>query len=234
VTLVRVAALYVLAKSSHYAEIEGVDLWPMRRDARLYGGPWPVVAHPPCGHWSRYVSHRTHETPEHSPDLAPLAVRQVRTHGGVLEHVGRSLMWDAESAASRPILAPFADDVRRLALPRPAPLGTAPMRAPRDKYGGFSIEVRQAWWGDKRWKLTWLYFCHVDPKLIVLPKMIDPPPPPTDIPKRIRRPGERAYARSWSDKMGATERKRTVPAMAKWLVEIAATAQPPGPKAPPG
>jgi hypothetical protein len=175
---VRVAALYVLARSSYYAEIEGVDLWPMRRDARLYSGPWPVVAHPPCGHW--------------------------------IEHPAGSKLWA----------------FMRLPEPWPYKPRRSPSEALRDDYGGLSIEVRQAWWGDKRGKLTWLYFCHVDPEVIALPKMIDPPPPPMDIPKRCRRPGERPYPRSWSDKMGATERKRTVPAMARWLVEIAATARP--------
>jgi hypothetical protein len=205
----RVAALYVLASSSYYAAIEGVDLWPIRRDARLYSGPWPVVAHPPCGHWSPRVLHRTHDVPEHDASLGPMALGQVRRYGGVMEHPAGSKLWA----------------FMRLPKPWPYKPRSSPSEALRDDYGGFSIEVRQAWWGDKRGKLTWLYFCHVDPAVIVLPKMIDPPPPPTDIPKRQRRDGEGFYARSWSDKMGATERKRTVPEMARWLVEIAATAE---------
>lgn len=47
-----VAALYVDQKGV-YAGLSGVEVWDEIRDARLYGGPWPVVAHPPCARWSR-------------------------------------------------------------------------------------------------------------------------------------------------------------------------------------
>lgn len=208
--MIHVAALYVLGRSSRYAEIDGVDLWPKSRDARLYGGPWPVVAHPPCGHWSRSVAHLTHDVPEHGRDLAPLAVEQVRRWGGILEHPRRSRLWD----------------VAELALPRPAPYGTAPTLAPRDDFDGFSLEVRQSDWGDKRRKPTWLYFCRIAPERVILPESRPPAPSPRHVPPRRRRPDEAVYPRSWSDAMSSQERKRTVPELARWLVALAATATP--------
>jgi hypothetical protein len=47
----RVAALYV-DPAGVYAGLDDVDLWDEKRDARLYAGPWSVVAHPPCKSWS--------------------------------------------------------------------------------------------------------------------------------------------------------------------------------------
>ena len=47
-----IAALFV-AKNGPYFGIPDVDPWDEKRDARLYAGPWPVVAHPPCQRWGR-------------------------------------------------------------------------------------------------------------------------------------------------------------------------------------
>src|SRR5437899_10910089 len=46
-----VAALFV-EPAGVYANLPGVDLWDEARDARLYTGPYPAVAHPPCTVWS--------------------------------------------------------------------------------------------------------------------------------------------------------------------------------------
>jgi hypothetical protein len=48
---VKVAALYVETNGVYYG-LPDVDPWDEARDARLYDGPWPVVAHPPCKAWS--------------------------------------------------------------------------------------------------------------------------------------------------------------------------------------
>lgn len=45
-----IAALYVQTDGV-YADIPDVELWDEARDARLYTGPHPVVAHPPCQRW---------------------------------------------------------------------------------------------------------------------------------------------------------------------------------------
>lgn len=50
-----IAALYVDPKGC-YAGLPGVDLWDEKRDARLYPGPHPVVAHPPCSRCGNNVA----------------------------------------------------------------------------------------------------------------------------------------------------------------------------------
>ena len=62
-----IAALYVDTARGPYARMRGVECWGYAtrdgrqldalaptRDARDYAGPWPVVAHPPCGPWGRF------------------------------------------------------------------------------------------------------------------------------------------------------------------------------------
>ena len=42
-----IAALFV-QKNGAYFDLPDVDPWDEERDARLYSGPHPVVAHPQC------------------------------------------------------------------------------------------------------------------------------------------------------------------------------------------
>ena len=133
VPVIEVAALYVDVKGGPYPHIPGVECWGLPyRDARQYAGPWPVVAHPPCGPWGRL----RHLSKNHDPYLALIAVDQVREWRGVLEHPAGSLLWDA------------------VAMPRPG--------QPSDQFGGVTVEVNQVEWGHACVKPTWLYLVGVE------------------------------------------------------------------------
>jgi hypothetical protein len=126
-----IAALYIDPKGP-YPAMQDVDCWDESRDARKYDGPWPVVAHPPCGPWAN-LKH-LHSRPEERA-LGIRAVEQVRALGGVLEHPAGSLLF------------------RRTGMPFPGELP--------DVYGGRSIEVEQVRWGHPARKRTWLYLVGV-------------------------------------------------------------------------
>lgn len=50
-----IAALYVQTGGSYY-NLPGVVPFDQDDDARMYGGPWPVVAHSPCQRWGKMWS----------------------------------------------------------------------------------------------------------------------------------------------------------------------------------
>jgi hypothetical protein len=86
---VTVAALYIDPRGP-YPKLLGPEFcWDEKRDARTYAGPWPVVAHPPCGPWSKL----RHMSTKQDPTCGPRAVEQTRAFGGVLEHPEHSSLW---------------------------------------------------------------------------------------------------------------------------------------------
>lgn len=95
-----VAALYVESGGS-YAGLPDVDMWDEARDARLYNGPCPVVAHPPCQRWGKLWAgqplhiKRTGERKIKGDDNGcfEAAFASVRRWGGVLEHPWGSHAW---------------------------------------------------------------------------------------------------------------------------------------------
>ena len=95
-----VAALFV-TKNGSYSGLENVDLWPESRDARLYSGPLPVVAHPPCQRWGKMwfgsplVVKRDGVRKVKGDDggCFESALASVRRWGGVLEHPWQSHAW---------------------------------------------------------------------------------------------------------------------------------------------
>lgn len=107
------------------------------RDARRYWGPWPVVAHPPCGPWGPMRHLSSGVGAEQDASCGPRAVEQVRQWGGVLEHPAGSTLW------------------LQCGLPRPGELP--------DAWGGITYEVCQVDWGHVARKRTWLYVVNVRP-----------------------------------------------------------------------
>lgn len=136
-----IAALFV-AERGCYVDLDGVDPWPESRDARLYAGPWPVVAHPPCARWCRLaelVESRGGAAVGDDGGTFAAALASVRRWGGVLEHPAWSKAWGAFG-----LLTPGRN---------------GQWAATRD--GAWVVEVSQAAYGHRAPKLTWLY--HVGP-----------------------------------------------------------------------
>lgn len=126
-----VAALFVETNGCYFG-LEDVDPWDVHRDARLYPGPWPVVAHPPCERWGRWAG------PQIGQDggYFAAALSAVRRWGGVIEHPEASAAWR------------FFD----ITLP-PRSGGWVPA----DGHGGRTCCVEQGHYGHRARKATWLY-----------------------------------------------------------------------------
>lgn len=127
----RTVAALYVDPKGQYVSMPGVDCWDEKRDAMTYWGPHPIVAHPPCGPWGALYKFCTKQ----NPACGPIAVAQVRKFGGVLEHPRGSKLW------------------AHCQLPKPNEV--------QDKFGGFTVEIKQCHYGHKGEKLTWLYICGV-------------------------------------------------------------------------
>jgi hypothetical protein len=140
-----IAALYVLDGGPYFG-LDGVDPWPESRDARLYAGPWPVVAHPPCHLWvnlaalnfKRYGGE--HNRPGNDGGCFAAALASVRRWGGVLEHPASSNAWAAHDL--------------------PAPGGIGWQQTVR---GEWVCEVWQSAYGHAARKRTWLFYSGAPP-----------------------------------------------------------------------
>jgi hypothetical protein len=137
-----IAALFV-ERGGVYWDLPGVDAWDEQRDARLYAGPWPVVAHPPCARWSKLAHIHKHVPGReigNDNGCFETALEAVRKWGGVLEHPEGSAAWRAFGLQS-------------------------PSRAWRRTVfdAGWVAEVEQGNYGHRARKATWLYAFGVVP-----------------------------------------------------------------------
>ena len=134
-----IAALFV-HDAGPYIDRDGIDPWPESRDARLYAGPWPVVAHPPCQRWGRYAEGGPNARKKrHVGDdggCFAAALNAVRTWGGVLEHPEASHAWPWFGLAAPPRYGGWY---------------------PADLQGGWTCCVEQGHYGHRARKATWLY-----------------------------------------------------------------------------
>ena len=143
--MITIAALFVQTNGCYFG-LEGVDPWDKRRDARLYAGPYPVVAHPPCARWCRLaglVEATTKGRLKRGEDdgCFAAALASVRRWGGVLEHPA------------------YSDAFAFFGLPIPLDKGGWQMGL----CGGWSCHVEQWHYGHPAKKATWLYCFGVPP-----------------------------------------------------------------------
>lgn len=95
-----VAALYVETGGAYF-NLPNVDPWDEARDARLYAGPHPVVAHPPCQRWGKLWAgqplhiKQTGQRKRKGDDggCFAAALAAVRRWGGIIEHPWGSHAW---------------------------------------------------------------------------------------------------------------------------------------------
>lgn len=189
-----IAALYV-ERGGPYFNRADVDPWDRERDARLYAGPYPVVAHPPCGPWG--ALRHLYKGNEHA--CAPRAVEQVRAFGGVLEHPRGSKLW------------------QHCRLPRPGGIS--------DEHGGFAIEVDQCAWGHVARKRTWLYFVGVPRKAVPPGWRVGGTPTHWTSGGRTSSSRAGSPVPAGIKVCSAQQRRRTPPAFADWLIALAHEAQ---------
>jgi hypothetical protein len=144
-----IAALFVETNGVYFG-LPDVDPWDKGRDARLYAGPWPVVAHPPCQLWTNFAALNykrwggEHNRPGNDGGCFAAALLAVRRFGGVLEHPAGSHAW------------------REFGLLRPRgckwTLARARLGFDGLETGEWVCEVWQSSYGHKARKRTWIYY----------------------------------------------------------------------------
>ncbi|MBN2684387.1 MAG: hypothetical protein JXR40_03840 [Pontiellaceae bacterium] len=121
--------------SCYNSQMVSVDLWDEERDAFIFLGGKPVVAHPPCRLWAKLkaMPNLTEEERQREKRLGRHCVRMVLENGGVLEHPAGSELFDD-------------------------------MGLPSGGYAnkhGFTLEFPQRIFGHSMMKPTWFFFAGI-------------------------------------------------------------------------
>lgn len=139
-----ITALFVQENGCYWNDYY-IDAWDIKRDARLYAGNNPVVAHPPCQLWGAlaFVNYKRwggeHNKPENDGGCFESALESVNRCGGVLEHPAKTRAF------------------KKYGLKKPIGTGW-------QKSGiGWVCEVWQSAYGHRANKATWLYYVGKQP-----------------------------------------------------------------------
>lgn len=139
-----IAALFV-ETNGVYFNVPGVDPWDIRRDARNYSGPHPVLCHPPCERYGRYwsggPSAKVRRTLGDDGGCFAHALDCVRRFGGVLEHPEASHAWRIFGLLAPPYHGGWVVAGDGL---------------------GWTCCVAQGHYGHRAQKMTWLYAVGVE------------------------------------------------------------------------
>jgi len=197
-----IAALFVQTGGIYFNRPD-VDPWDEPRDARLYAGSDPVVAHPPCQLWVNLAAVNWVRYRKTLPAWYPggddggcfaSALANVRRCGGVLEHPADSWAW------------------ARHDLPIPTSMGWQ-----LSTNGEWVCEVWQSAYGHVARKRTWLFY-------------VGPPPPPllwnrTRGTKQVGQPSVAQLAAGALPGVTKKEAIGTPPAFAEMLITLAENAR---------
>ncbi|MGL5912265.1 MAG: hypothetical protein ACRCZP_19830 [Phycicoccus sp.] len=196
-----IAALFVQTNGAYFG-LDGVDPWDMRRDARTYPGPFPVVAHPPCSRWCRLAglveARWGHKRGDDGGCFAS-ALASVRRWGGVLEHPAYSDAWAAHDLNSPP---------------------TGGGWVAADWYGGWTCYVEQVRYGHAAKKATWLYAVGTE-----LPEMRFGSTPDAESTALVSWCGNHISSGETRPRLGKKAASATPPAFREVLISIARSAK---------
>ena len=139
-----IAALFVWDGGCYFG-VDGIDPWPEKRDARLYQGNDPVIAHPPCQLWGALAAVNyarwggEHNRPGNDGGCFASALASVNRCGGVLEHPAKSRAF------------------KEYGIAKPTGIGW------QKAANGWVCEVWQSAYGHRANKATWLYYVGENP-----------------------------------------------------------------------